>query len=91
MRYSLRVMERLAQISQAEAAYTEQPAAEPAAPPAPEPAKAQSTAGVLTLICVKCTRQARIQAPDREAACRFAAKKGWDNRGVRTICPKCPK
>lgn len=49
-----------------------------------------SEAGVLTLVCGKCTREGKFEGKDRAEASRKAVAAGWGYHGDRMTCPQCP-
>lgn len=46
--------------------------------------------GVLTITCIKCTRQAQFMAERQIDAAEAARRKGWVSTSAGAICPKCP-
>lgn len=45
---------------------------------------------MLTLRCVKCTREVSFQGRDATWIVEHVKKLGWVHQNGKTICPKCP-
>lgn len=57
---------------------------------AKQPTHADDDAGILSVICVKCTREGNFSGETRSECVSLMRRSGWMLAQGRPVCPKCP-